>query len=198
MVSSHIDLNATLWDDKKLMRLQAGPNTHHLSLKRAYALAHSLLKSKEYAAAIKILEAISLSGNYASRMALMLARCKAGMKDYQACNTLLHEVFPENGTANIDRLQAAFVFDGVGMRWDAARELVQVVNERPDLPSLCLILGDLLASLGNTRKAAKCWQLAMKRDTNGGLVANAAKEEIVKLVEALKKKAAEHNEKPVA
>jgi hypothetical protein len=84
------------------------------------------------------------------------------------------------------------------MRWDAARELVGVVNERTDLPSLCLLMGDLFASLGKTRKAILCWQLAMKRDMNGGLVANAAKEELVKLVKALKKQPDTRDEKPAA
>jgi predicted negative regulator of RcsB-dependent stress response len=195
MVSSNIDLSASLWDDKKMVQLQVGSKIHHINLKRAYALAHSLLKSKEYEAAIKILEAISFSDHYASRTAIMRARCKVGMKEYQACKTLLQELIPEDKSSVVDRLQAAFVFDAVGMRWDAAQELVDVVNERKDLPSLCLLMGDLFASLGKTRKAVACWQLAMKRDTNGGLVANAAKEELVKFVQALKKRPAAHDEK---
>jgi predicted negative regulator of RcsB-dependent stress response len=198
MVSSNIDLNATLWDDKRLVRLQIGSKTHHVSLKRAYALAHSLLKSKENEAATRILDAIAIAGRYASRTALMRARCKVGMKDYDACKTLLQKLIPEDKSHIVDQLQAAFVYDALGMRLDAARELVGVVNERTDLPSLCLLMGDLFASLGKTHKAILCWQLAMKRDTNGGLVANAAKEELVKLVSTLKKKPDTSDEKPAA
>ena len=198
MVSSNIDLNATLWDDKKLVQLQIGLKTHHISLKRAYALAHSLLKSKEYEAATKILDAIALSDDYVARTAIMRARCKVGMKDYEACKILLQELIPEDKSSAVDRLQAAFVYDAVGMRLDAARELLGVVNERTDLPSLCLLMGDLFASLGKTHKAILCWQLAMKRDTNGGLVANAAKEELAKLVNAMKKSPDTSAEKPAA
>jgi hypothetical protein len=196
MVSSNINLSATLMDDKKRVRLQTGPRVYDLTLVRAFALAHSLLKSKEFKSAIKVLEAIALTGKYDARTRIMLACCKANIHDYEACNNLLKQVFPEDTTAAIDRLQAAFVFDTVGMRWDAARELVELVNERPDLPSLCLLLGDLLASLGNSRKAAKCWQLAMKRDKNGGLVANAAKEEIAQLVKTMKNTPAAQDERP--
>jgi tetratricopeptide (TPR) repeat protein len=194
MVDSQSNLSATLTGDKRLVRLQAGTRTYSLSLERAFAAAHSLLKSREYEAAIRVLEAIARSGNNGARIDIMLACCKAGIKDYTSCNALLHRVFSGESQSTADQVQAAFVYDTLGMRNDAARELTVAVDERPDLPSLSLLLGDLMAALGKASKAALYWQLAMKRDEDSGLVANAAKEELKKLVETTPKNATKPHE----
>jgi hypothetical protein len=166
---------------ERTIRLRIGPRTYDLSLSRAYRLAHSLLRGKEYKAAGKVLDALIQNDGPRQRTAILLAYCKAGEHDYAACNALLQKIFVNGQEPTLHRLQAAFVFNSVGMRPDAVQELTHVVNERNDLPTTCLLLGDLLAAAGKIKKAALCWTLAIRRDQANGWVACAAREELYKL-----------------
>jgi predicted Zn-dependent protease len=163
------------------IRLQAGSRTYQMSLSRAFRLAHSLLRGREYKVAGKLLEALLRNGGPGPRTSILLAYCKAGEHDYAACNALLKEILTGEQESTIDRLQAAFVFNSVGMRSDAVRELTRVAHERSDLPTTWLLLGDLFAAAGKMKKAALCWMQAIRRDQAGGWVARAAREELGRL-----------------
>jgi hypothetical protein len=62
----------------------------------------------------------------------------------------------------------------VGIRQDAINSMVELVNTHQDLPTLCLLLGDMLKEADNLPMARKCWSLAIHRDRTGGAVAAAA------------------------
>jgi hypothetical protein len=87
----------------------------------------------------------------------------------------LCRTFPDSQREKAEWLHTAFVYLGVGMWTDGAMELSKVVRRCPDLPVVCLILGDVLAILRRRTKAVKCWQLAIARDRGGGPVATTAR-----------------------
>lgn len=167
------------------IRLQTGDKTFIVSPRHAYAMAHTLFRTKRYEAAAKLLKAVASKGNEGPRISILLACCKAGMKDYAGCNDLLHKLFDTENEPVAESLQAAFIFDSVGMQGDAIRELLKVADEHPELPTVCLLLGDLMAAIGNTNKAAKCWRLAAKRDQDRGFVAQAAKKSLAEILKRI-------------
>jgi tetratricopeptide (TPR) repeat protein len=170
-------------NDQKMIRLQSGDKKLLITAEQAYTMAHNLLRSRRYEAAAELLEAVASTGEANPRVNILLACCKAGMKDYMGCNELLHKVLDADNEKAAESLQAAFIFDRVGMKKDAIRELLQVADDHPELPTVCLLLGDLMAAIGNEKNAAKCWRLAAKRDQERGYVARAAKNSLSKLLD---------------
>jgi tetratricopeptide (TPR) repeat protein len=170
-------------NDQKMIRLQSGDKALLITAEQAYTMAHALLRTRRYEAAVKLLEAVASTGQANPRVNILLACCKAGMKDYTGCNELLHKVLDTDNETVAESLQAAFIFDRVGMKKDAIRELLQVADDHPELPTVCLLLGDLMAAIGNEKNAAKCWRLAAKRDQERGFVAQAAKNSLSKLLD---------------
>ena len=75
------------------LKLRIGPNTYSLGRANALSLAHSLVKDKKYDAAGRICEAILGWDAHAPQPAILLACCKAGLRDYAACNRILEAVF---------------------------------------------------------------------------------------------------------
>lgn len=65
----------------------------------------------------------------------------------------------------------AFVVYHVGIRQDALRAMFDLVNKHRDLPTLCLLLGNLLAATKQRSTAKKCWSLAIQRDRPRGAMA---------------------------
>lgn len=106
----------------------------------------------------------------------MLACCKAGLNRYSSCNKLLRTLFAAEGSPVAERLHTAFVYRNLGLRADAIRELTQVAQNRPDLPTVCLLLGDLYEAIGQKQRAIQCWRLAIQRDDPGGAVALVARQ----------------------
>ena len=94
--------------------------------------------------------------------------------------------FPEEKRPVADRLHDAFAYHGLGVKTDTLQELISLSNEYKDLPTVCLILGDIFAEVKNLRQAALCWKLAVQRDGKEGIVAQAARE----VLRRLKRKAA--------
>jgi len=158
--------------------LRFGEKRRNISPDHALALAHSLLRAKKYDCAAKICEVVTRCECEDPRAAILLACCRAGLKEYAVCNQILREVFSGDKAPLAERLQAAFVYDNLGMERDAARELTAIVDEDPNRPMVWLLLGDELHLLGMDEKAALCWQLAIDRDRKEGPAALAAKQEL--------------------
>ena len=115
----------------------------------------------------------------------MLAYCKARLKEYTLCSEVLHMLFGEKQAAVAEALHTAFVYSNLGLWPDTIRELAKVADDRPDLPSVCLLLGDLFAGLGRRDKALRCWRLAIQRDQPNGSVASEAQRELAALLKQL-------------
>lgn len=118
------------------------------------------------------------SGDHTLLPAIMLAYCRAGLRDYGGSSVLLYESFPDGEWEKAERLHTAFVYLSVGMWADAVEELRNVARQCPDLPEICLLLGDLLMIHGRRTEAINCWRLAIARDRSSGAVAAVARHRI--------------------
>jgi hypothetical protein len=67
------------------------------------------------------------------------------------------------------------------MSAEVAQELAAIVTDRTDLPTICLILGDLFGTMRQLDKASSCWKTAIQRDERGGPVAVTAQGELARL-----------------
>lgn len=175
MVRAEYDLTVSLASNKKSVQVQLGPRTYSLSLSKAFSIAHEFIRRKQYKAASQVCRALVQSRHLGPRAVIMLARCKAGLNSYSSCNKLLRTLFTAEDSPVAERLHTAFVYHHLGLRADAIRELTQVAHDRPDLPTVCLLLGDLYAAAGRKDRAMHCWQLAVQRDHHGGAVAHEAR-----------------------
>jgi len=162
--------------------VRLGDKTYSLSPQRAFFEGYCLLRAGQYEEAAMIFNAIPAAGVHPRRSAIMLARCKAGLREYETCLELLRSAFAGEPEQVADALHTAFIYDAMGMLTDAIRELAQVARVRPDLPTPCLLLGDLFARVGMQGNAARSWKVAMERDNVGGAVADAAKKRLSELV----------------
>jgi hypothetical protein len=168
------------------IRLLVGERSYLLDPQRAFVFAHTLILKKEYDKAATVLQAVVASKVEHPRPAILLAYCKAALKDYAASHDLLELSFPEEKQLVADRLHDAFTYHGLGVKTDTLQELIKLSNDYKDLPTVCLILGDIFAEVKNLHQAALCWKLAMQRDGKEGIVAQAARE----VLRRLKQKAA--------
>lgn len=105
------------------------------------------------------------------RLAIVWAGCKAGLHDYPECNRIIQAVFAGAKAGLSARLRAARIYRELGMRSHALRELHAIACENQDLPAVCLLLGDILSSLGEHKKAALCRRLAVESGCPEGSLA---------------------------
>jgi hypothetical protein len=99
------------------------------------------------------------------------AFCEAALLHFDECRKPLAQVFDEDRLEVDAALHAAFVSYHVGIRQDALKTMAELVDKRRDLPTVCLLLGNMLGSAGQMEMAKKCWSLAVQRDRPGGAVA---------------------------
>ncbi|MCC6123486.1 MAG: hypothetical protein IT426_00840 [Pirellulales bacterium] len=163
------------------IRLRIGERSYLLDPQRAFVFAHNLILKKEYENAATVLKAVVASNVEHPRPAILLAYCKAALKDYAASHDLLELSLPEDKRPVADRLHDAFAYHGLGVRTDTLQELVSLANEYKDMPTVCLILGDIFAEAQKMRQAALCWKLAVQRDGKEGAVAQAARDVLGRL-----------------
>ena len=133
--------------------------THSLDCRQAFRFGYMLLGAGKYKSAIQVFQTMTLleESNFAA--AIMLAYCKAGLKDYKASKDVLTKVFADDAEA--DPLHTAFVYLSVGMWGDAIGELAKTLKQRPDLPVVLLLLAMRFwpAEGGATQSHAGGWPL---------------------------------------
>ena len=164
-----------------------------LTFQQAFSFGHSYLQAGHYHQAEDVFSALAEINGRGPK--IMLARCKAEVEGFDACNDILHAIFAGENEPIAGKLQGAFVFHTMCMRDDAIREMVEFVQRHPDFPIAFLYLGDLYLENGDYNKAAHCWKLAVKQDRRGGAVAVAARKQLAQLVK-LARKEKETNNKP--
>lgn len=157
------------------LNVRAAGKTYSFNFRQAFRFGHALLRTRRFKEASQVFEAMTHSGSRDPLAMIMLAYCKAGLQDYAASKALLCQVFADGNFAKADQLHTAFVYLSVGMCTDAVQELTALARECPDLPVLCLLLGNLLASQRKQTKAIQCWKLAVARDRSDGAVAATAR-----------------------
>jgi hypothetical protein len=181
MTNSRKTTDRMLATQESRIRLLVGERSYLLDPQRAFVFAHTLILKKEYDKAATVLEAVVASKVEHPRPAILLAYCQAALKEYAASHDLLELSFPEDRRPVANRLHDAFAYHGLGVKRDTLQELISLSNEYKDLPTVCLILGDLFAEVKNLRQASLCWKLAVQRDGKEGIVAQAAREVLRRL-----------------
>jgi lipopolysaccharide biosynthesis regulator YciM len=158
-----------------------------LTYQQVFALGHSFFQAGHYHRAENVFAALARIRGSDPRAKIMLARSKAEINDFEACNEILQATFEGKDEQVVEQLQAAFVFHTIGMRDNAIREMLKVVKQYPDCATAFLFLGDLYLERGDLGKADYCWKLAVKRDPRRAAVAFVARKQLGKLARRVKK-----------
>jgi hypothetical protein len=151
-----------------------GEKTYRLAYERAFALGCSLVEKGQAAEAAKLFERLEEFTDRGPRAFIMQAFCEAAALHFEECSKPLAKVFTGDSQAVAGALHTAFISYHVGIRQDALNAMIELVNEHRELPTLCLLLGDMLETAGRSPMARKCWSLAVHRDRPGGAVAAVA------------------------
>jgi len=145
-----------------------------LDYPHAFAFGDQLLQSGHVKTARAIFESLVKTPHRGPRAQVMLALCQARLNEFAACSATLAAAFEDTQTIS-ENLHSALVFQKLGFRSDAIDTLGQLVTQFADLPTVCLLLGDLFAVQGDRDKASDCWNMALKRDRLQGGITLAAR-----------------------
>ena len=170
--------------------LEIGGKSGEFTFEETFAYGHAFLKSKKYAAAAGIFKTLLESRGVDRPVMIMLALCEAELDHFEVCQQILQDAFEGKDEPLAEKLHSAFVYYKLGMSAEVVQELAAIVTDRTDLPTVCLILGDLFGTKRQLDKARSCWKTAIKRDERGGPVAVTAQGELARL----KKKAKSQRE----
>ncbi len=157
------------------LNVHAAGKSYSLDFRQAFRFGYTLLKTAQFQEAARVFQALMPSGAEVPLLTIMLAYCRAGLKDYQRSRALLCEAFPAGQRDKAEQLHTAFVYLSVGMWADAVEELGKLARQSPDPPVISLLLGDVLAIRGRRVQAIVCWRLAAARDHLSGAVAATAR-----------------------
>lgn len=160
-----------------------GGKQHLLTYDQAFWIGYKLLQSQKYETAERVFGLLTKVRGHDRLLNLVLARCQAGLDHYDVCKDLLTRAFGDAEEPVAEKLHTAIVFKNLGMLEGAIEKLVGVANQRPDLPSIFLFLGDMLAAAGSLEKASGCWKLAVKKNGPGGTVTRTARRLLQRLSE---------------
>jgi hypothetical protein len=125
--------------------------------------------------AARLFEQLERFSDRGPRAFIMQAYCEAAALHFDRCSKPLVAAFNDEKQKLVLELHNAFISYHIGIRSDAIHSMVELVNKHHDLPSLCLLLGNMYKASGNLQLARKCWELALKRDWPTGGVALAAR-----------------------
>jgi thioredoxin-like negative regulator of GroEL len=157
------------------LKVRADGKNYSLDFQQAFFFGYTLARTRRFKEAATIFEALMRADEGGSLATIMLAYCKAGLRDFAASSELLSAVFPEDAKEKAEQLHTAFVFLSLQMWPDAVQELAPLAQECPDLPVVCLLVGDIMLVQRKRNKALMCWKMAVARDRGNGAVAATAK-----------------------
>lgn len=161
-----------------IYRVNCGGRQITMSYQDVFRAGYRLLLAGNYAEAIRVFGLLSDATDRGPRARILLAFCQSQLREYTACSQTLNQAFEAESTNLESRLHAAFVYWACGLRMDARNELEQVIEEHPNLPTVSLLLGDLLAQSGNRKAPPRLWQLAAQNDRPDGAVGLIARREL--------------------
>lgn len=156
---------------------------YHLSVERAFSLAHQLLCRGKLEAATSVLEWLEQTLPDDRRVKVLHARCEARLGHFAECSQLLNQGFVESGCWSDvpGPLHTALVYRATGLLPDARQEVKELCSRHPELPSLWLLAGDLWLAVGRADKAQEAWNLAARNDHDPSLIATTARHRIQEL-----------------
>lgn len=153
------------------LELRIGNKVRRVPYEQAFVLAYSLVDQKQFENAARIFERLEAFTDRGPRAFIMQAFCEAAALHFEACSKPLSAAFNGNNASLIAELHNAFISYHVGIRQDALKAMAELVNQHRELPTLCLLLGDMFRASGQLDMAHKCWKLAQHRDLPRGSIA---------------------------
>ncbi len=149
-----------------------------MSYQQMFDAGYRLLLRGNYPESQRVFELLAQVPDRGPRAHILLAFCQAQLRDYTACSQTLNQAF-EGDRSNLEsKLHGAFVFWACGLFVDARVEMEAVIGEAHFLPTLSLLLGDLLARSGNRIQPPRLWRLAVQNDRPDGAVGLIARREL--------------------
>lgn len=159
-------------------RVNSGGRQLVMSYQELFRVGYRLLLARNYSEAIRVFNLLLTATDRGPRARILLAFCQAQLREYTACSQTLNQAF-ESDSGNLEaRLHEAFVYWACGLQMDAREELERVTEDHPDLPTISLLLGDLLAQAGNRTAPPRLWRLAAQNDRQDGAVGMIARREL--------------------
>lgn len=158
--------------------LRLGGKAQKVPYEQAFALAFSLLQQRQPETAAQVFERLEQFREHGPRAFIMHAFCEAAALHFESCSKPLVAVFSGDRSSIAGDLHNAFVSYHVGIRQDALKAMAELVNQHRDLPTLCLLLGNMFHAGREATMARKCWTLAVKRDYPSGAVALVAAQQL--------------------
>lgn len=158
------------------LTIRAAGKAYSLDFRQAFRMGYKLARTRKFRDAAEVFEELRPFDDCEHSATIMLAYCKAGLRDFATSYTLLNAVFSDDQEDKADQLHTAFAYLSVGMWADAIEELVDLARQCPNLPAASLLLGDAFLVQKQHDKAVSCWQLVVERGRNGGAVAAVAQQ----------------------
>jgi hypothetical protein len=153
------------------VNVNVGGKVQTMSYEQAFVLAFALIDQKQYEHAARLFERLQQFTDRGPRAYIMQAFCEAAASHFDSCSKPLAATFNGDNQSLAAELHNAFISYHVGIRQEAISTLTDLVNRHRELPTVCLLLGDMFRALGKPDMARKCWSLAVKRDLPNGAVA---------------------------
>lgn len=148
-----------------------GGRVRTVSYEQAFVLAFALIDQKQYEHAARLFERLEKFPDRGPRAFIMQAFCEAAASRFDSCSQPLAATFQGDSQSLAAELHSAFISYHVGIRQEAITALAEIVNRNRELPTVCLLLGDMFQANGKAELARNCWSLAIKRDWPNGSVA---------------------------
>jgi tetratricopeptide (TPR) repeat protein len=150
-----------------------------LTYVQLFCVGHRKWHRRQFEMAKAIFEQLCTVKDRGPRAEIFLAHCHAMLGDFAQCSAILHRALPEYKYGNAAaRLHDAFVFWNVGLFVDVKNAMKALAREYEELPSLSLILAELLHCTGARRLSARYLRHAMEHDRKNGAVSQAAEFEL--------------------
>jgi hypothetical protein len=175
MTTDHIDSEIPTPAE---IEVKIGDETRRLRYEQAFALACTMIERGQAADAARLFERLEEFTDRGPRAFIMQAFCEAAALQFDASSRPLTAAFEGDDRVIAGALHNAFVSYHVGIRKDGVNAMIELVNKHPDLPTLSLLLGNMLESAGRLPMAQKCWSLAVHRDRQHGAVAAVAMQKL--------------------
>jgi hypothetical protein len=156
---------------RPLIEFRLGEKDYRLLYEQAFVLAYALFEQGHTEIAAKLFERLESIEDRGPRAFIMQAYCEAAALHFDECSKPLVKIFDGESKSLAADLHNAFISYHVGIREEALNAMIELVNTHRELPTLCLLLGDMFRAAGRLEMAQKCWKLAIQRDGSNGSVA---------------------------
>lgn len=147
-----------------------------LTFPQLFVIGHRAWQKGDYRTARQIFSELLSVEDQGPRARIFLAHCHVMEGDYAGCSAELYHALPKEQFGDAaSRLHDTFVLWKVGLLVDVKESLRSLVNDFPHLPTLSLMLADLLHSNGSESLSEKFLRRAIHYDRPDGGVALSAK-----------------------